>query len=592
MIPGRLAQACLWFFIMLVMLGGPALWVVSFIPYDTDKTKVDSFATDQNAAPFTAAFFRQIIFKLRLAGSVISLTGVLGLIFRRTLQQHLNQLFYADAELRRTLARQMIRTLVKENKLHLAVLLFIILLAVTLRIHFLFQPIRNDEAYTFITYSSKPFYMILTTYCNVNNHIFHTLLVRISYLLFGSDPWALRMPALLAGILTAPLVYLACRTIYNRHAALIAAALAASSSTLIEYSTNARGYTLICCFFLLIWSLGGYLLHQQNRAGWVWWAFMAALGFYTNPVMLYPFGMVFIWLLLTIIFHNTDQPRRPRINDLILGIILTVIFTLILHLPVVLVTGFHPIETDSALISLGLAEFFEKVPTALAGQWRQWNRDVPLPLDILLIAGVVISLIPSRQTPAQRIPMLYVVIIWIIPILMIQRLIPYTRVWLFLLPLFFILTGAGLSRIIFSLTSKTPKALLIIISLLSILLTSWFGFNVYRSQSVYYSEEGAYRSAEDIALFLRDRLQPGDTIATRINAAPLHYYFMTYNIPIAPLITDATQGDRVWIVVNVAPRETLAVILEAHQIPPADFTEPILIKEFESAEMYQIQKKH
>ena len=53
------------------------------------------------------------------------------------------------------------------------------LFATILRLRFLLQPMRDDQAYRFLAYSSHPFYVALSFYNAPNNHLFHTLLVRL-----------------------------------------------------------------------------------------------------------------------------------------------------------------------------------------------------------------------------------------------------------------------------------------------------------------------------------------------------------------------------------------------------------------------------
>ncbi|HSK67562.1 MAG TPA: hypothetical protein VK888_11560, partial [Anaerolineales bacterium] len=69
------------------------------------------------------------------------------------------------------------------------------------------QPIAYDEAYTFIQYATRGVKHILADYSAPNNHIFHTLLVSISYMLFGDQTWVVRVPAFLAGTLCIPAAY-------------------------------------------------------------------------------------------------------------------------------------------------------------------------------------------------------------------------------------------------------------------------------------------------------------------------------------------------------------------------------------------------
>src|SRR5207245_4620972 len=60
-----------------------------------------------------------------------------------------------------------------------------------------------------IYYASHPLSVALTIYGSPNNHILHSLLMHFAYRMFGSAEWALRLPALLAGIAIVPLTYVA-----------------------------------------------------------------------------------------------------------------------------------------------------------------------------------------------------------------------------------------------------------------------------------------------------------------------------------------------------------------------------------------------
>src|SRR5207302_2677690 len=66
----------------------------------------------------------------------------------------------------------------------------------------------------------------------------------------GTSPELLRLPALIAGTATIPLVYLLGLRTVGRRAALLAAPLTALSPLMIYYSAEARAYGLMM-FFLL-----------------------------------------------------------------------------------------------------------------------------------------------------------------------------------------------------------------------------------------------------------------------------------------------------------------------------------------------------
>src|SRR5947209_1905140 len=124
------------------------------------------------------------------------------------------------------------------------------LAAAAMRIPFLTRPLGTDEAATFLYYASKPLSIGLTIYGSPNNHLLNTLLMHASWRLFGAHEWALRLPAFLFGVALVPLTVMAARAVV-RDGALVAAAFVAAAPVFVDYSTDGRGYTMLCAFALL-----------------------------------------------------------------------------------------------------------------------------------------------------------------------------------------------------------------------------------------------------------------------------------------------------------------------------------------------------
>ena len=122
-------------------------------------------------------------------------------------------------------------------------LIILSIAAVIVRLPMLSRPMGTDESASFIYYASHPLWVPLTIYGSPNNHILHSVLMHISWKIFGGAEWALRLPAFLAGIAIIPLTYIVARALSDR-GALLAASLAAAAPVLVDYSTDARGYTL------------------------------------------------------------------------------------------------------------------------------------------------------------------------------------------------------------------------------------------------------------------------------------------------------------------------------------------------------------
>src|SRR5262245_7727975 len=88
-----------------------------------------------------------------------------------------------------------------------ATLALIIVIGVGLRTAFLDRVIRGDEAVTYLRFVSKPLSEGLSSYDTTNNHPLHTLLAHITTSVVGNQPWTLRLPAFIAGILIIPTTF-------------------------------------------------------------------------------------------------------------------------------------------------------------------------------------------------------------------------------------------------------------------------------------------------------------------------------------------------------------------------------------------------
>ena len=587
----RLVQVYL-LLIIIVLLAtlGFALLGISYClpPFELVKAQIDPFAIDGSADAFAVALLEQIVVRLRFVGIALLLVSGLLYVGRRQAQQHVSTMLTSLFHFLRELAQHFKEAVRKEDKTHLSAFLMILLLAIAVRLFFLFQPIRSDEAYTFMVYASRPLYFGLSAY-SPNNHLFHTLLVHVAYLLLGNRPWVIRLPALVAGILLVPASYMVTRILYNKHAALLTAGFVASSSALILYSTNARGYTLICLIFLLILALGAYLTQSRNSAAWLLFAVLSALGFYTSPIMLYPFGIVVIWLFLSIIFQNTNLSRSLLLKDLFISLIIAALLILMLYAPVVVISGLKSVVANRFVVSISWSDFVALWPPSLGSVWNLWNIDIPTGISFLLVIGFFTSLVFHRRLTGYGVPIILAVVIWLVLILLVQRVVPYSRVWLFLLPLYITLASSGVSYLLKPVESKISHHKSAILAILAITLSFWLSLNGIHRQSVYYSNEGGTsKDAEAITVFLKDYVNPGDRVLAVGSAGPpLKYYFNLYDIPGEYLSSDLKASHRILIIVN-EPGQILEELLDKEGLSAANYSVPRLIQRYKFASLYEM----
>ena len=586
----KLIKRCLLVIVIFLVTFGFALWAGSFLTFESIKAMISALIPPRKHHLVTKTLFEQIIIRARFIGIIIFLTGGLLFIFRQYARQYIYDVLTSFPSFWKEIKKCFYDAVIKEDKIHLFALFIILVAAIAVRVTFLFQPMRYDEAYTFLFCASKPLYFGLSNYYAPNNHLFHTFLVHITYLLFGNQLWVIRLPALFAGILLVPASYMVARIFYDKYTGLLTAGIIASSSVLIEYSTNARGYTLLCLFFLLILSLGVYLIKNRNLAAWFLFSILSALGFYTIPIMLYPFGIVIVWLIFSTIFEDTNLSRKILYKDLFISLIIISFLTFILYTPVLVGFGLESVIGNRFVESRSWSYFVENFPPSLYLIWTHWNRDVPTVISFLLVIGFFTSLVFHRRLTSYTVPIVLAVGIWLIPVLMFQRVVPFKRVWLFLFPLFAILASSGVSYLLRLIESKIINNKSFIVTLLAVALSFWLNLNVVTTQSVYYSNEtGTLRDAEEITIFLKDYLKPKDRVlAPRPSNLPLEYYFKTYDVPVKYLSSDLNSSRRILIIVNKSKHQTLWEILDKEGLLGTNLNVPKSIRHYESATLYEI----
>ncbi len=411
----------------------------------------------------------------------------------------------------------------------------ITLAALVLRALLLRQPVQYDEAYTFIHYASKSLTTILANYSAPNNHIFHTLLVALACHLLGADLWTLRLPALLAGILTVPAAYIAARRFFSAHQSLAAAAALAVTPVFIEYSANGRGYTLVILFSLLLANFAGLLLEKQTTPALVAYGLTAALGFYTIPIFLYPMAGISLWLSASYLTESGSWKTRLRsLTVFLVTCALAGLLTFLLYSPVIFFgTGLGSLVSNKIVESQNWATFFGNLSPRLINTATLWMTGFAPVFRGLLLIGFLISLFFYRKASNQRLPLAIFLVLAIAILMLIQRVVPLPRVWLFLEAFYLLFSAAGLTwladLILRNLLSPPLKDGLLSVSILLIPLI-YFAISI---QGTHFSIVRQNDSPEEFAAGnILENIQPEDTlIAVPPTDIQTAYYLVIKGIP-------------------------------------------------------------
>ncbi len=121
---------------------------------------------------------------------------------------------------------------------------------VAFRLLHLDDPVRYDEAFTYLSYAGRPLWEALTDYGAPNNHFLNTLLVRLATSVLGERATLWRLPNLLAGVGTLILAGVIAKRWFGRAAGVVALAVTCISPVMAHFSVLARGYGLSLFFGL------------------------------------------------------------------------------------------------------------------------------------------------------------------------------------------------------------------------------------------------------------------------------------------------------------------------------------------------------
>ena len=586
----RVMVGGIWGLVGLLLMFGVACWSLSTLSYDVVKAKIDVLSMDGSADPFTGRSFRRLLIAWRVLGSGMILLAALACALRARLQRAAGGLAEAAASFSWGLWQSVRESVRREETVHVWTLVGILSLGMVLRVALVFQPMRYDEAFTFLHFASKPFYVGLAYY-EENNHVLHTLLVHVMSSLFGNSPWVIRLPALVAGILVIPAAYLVTRLLYDKHAALLTAGWVAVSSAFIEYSTNARGYSLLCLAFLAILALAHYVRGHRNPFAWTLLIIGSVAGFYTLPTMAYAFGAVITWLILSAMAKDAALPRAILLRQVAVAVLFVGLFVVVCYAPILLANGvgaltkFAPPEPWSV--------FLVQAQALLLAVWEQWTRDLPGPIRGLSVLGFVVAMMVHRRLARDHVPVVVAAALWCGLLVVAQRVVPLPRHWLSFSPLYVGAASAGVCDLLSRLSPVIARRLSGVVAAAAIVFSGSIGWQVVRSQSVQsVNAAEQFQDAEPIAKFLKRYLQSGDVVIAGVPAnAPLEYYFVVHGVPRVYLRSSVGSASRRLLVVAHQPsQQTLRTLLREARVPRDSFGPPEAIRQYPFGTVYELRR--
>ncbi len=267
-------------------------------------------------------------------------------------------------------------------------------LGAALRVKHLADPIRYDEAITYLMFVSRPWADALSAYQLPNNHLLNTLLAKVAVSALGPAEPALRLPNLLAGVGVMALVTVIGKRWFGKAGAVAALAVAAVTPTLLHFSALARGYEL--AIFLSLTAL--YALDRRAYGGGNLWAWVTAAAA-TLALYAVPTAMLFVLPLAAYDFILNGGKTKEGFKRWALTWLAAAAFTTVLYTPVIWRNGWRSLFTNefaSRLAWADMGQFLRLYGRSLRdprtwgpGGWPIWGA--------ICAAGCAVGVITTRR---------------------------------------------------------------------------------------------------------------------------------------------------------------------------------------------------
>jgi hypothetical protein len=508
--------------LLLLTLAAAVTFLVSY--QDWAELAAGQFGSGHSR--FNETFYQGMVFRLRICGLLagIAATGIwLG---RRPLARHGGRILSSLAAEAREAGRDLLNLYARVNTVTL-LLGIVLLVGLVLRLLYLTQPIRYDEASNYLFYVKPGLARILLLDYLPNNHILHTEIVWLLTHILGGSPVVMRIPALIAGLLLIPVTYQYVRRYEGSAAALFAAGLTAVNADLAMSSTNARGYTMVALFFMCLVQIAQRLGEDPQRIGlWVPFVGFAVLGLYTVPTMVY--GVAAAAGILAVERLRCWKGGlwnliRGGITDLVIAGAVVISLTALLYAPTMVCSGPSALFFNRFVRPESSNGFVARTFEGIKDTWKLWHSGWSTPVVVILTVCVLsgaIQFLRRRQSRTMQHFLLAIAICLIAAFC--QRVIPPARIWVFLLPLYFAAVAGSLGRLAGGL-GETWKSKGLIAA--TMLLLAWNVQSVWRADAVATTADGVNTDAGEIAFLLAEMHQNGDTlVATLPVFAPVMYY--------------------------------------------------------------------
>lgn len=405
-------------------------------------------------------------------------------------------------------------------------LIAIVLAGSLIRIYFIDQPMRVDESWTFMA-SVKDDWRSVLTYVTPNNHVLHSIFIKLSTSILGAHPWSIRVPAFLFGVISIVLVFCATRCFGGR--GLFAAAVVATNPYMILFSTNARGYSLLVCIFLALIVVGWLYARSPSKGGATTVAILSALGVFTIPTMVFPLSGVLLWIAYVGLRSASDKWIDFIQSYVFCGLKIALLIAL-LYAPVVYLSGVKSIVANDWVIPQTYSVFLKGIRWHFEDTLFHFIRDVPIFFLLICIASVLCGFYASAKEKGNWLTSLLCSLVLGGGIVFFaQHSIPFERTWIYFIPLFAVIADKGVTEVLKRYSGRVENVIVVVLCLAALMIPLRLVLNESVSK---YNDTGIFIDSAEVAKTLTTTMKSGDAmISTDPENFTLFFYLWYFNAP-------------------------------------------------------------
>lgn len=456
-------------------------------------------------------------------------------------------------------------------------LLLLTAAAAALRVLYLDMPMRLDEATTFNEFVLQPWRSTLGKYWATNNHPLHSVLGKLAVDALGREPWVVRIPALVAGVLLVPATWFATCRIASVGAAWFAAAGVAVLSPFILYSTNARGYSMVALFVVLQWLALRDALRTNRRSSWLAVAACGALGVYTHLTMAFAYAGNLLWALVWLRRH--PALTRERLWAIVWSGALSVAVAIVLYLPYAYISGIDALVGSENVSARSWDELATGIPNRARRIALSWTDGMPAWMGVVVglwALAALIGMATSRQAEALA-PLVATVTLPLVVLLTLR--LPPPRSALYVFP-FILAAMGGAVQWLASRAGPRVRGALWGVAAIPFVVVAHAHLTAQPVRRI--TETGWMPEAGPIYQRLQAEIAAGDAIASFwLPRDILRYYYLRDDRGRAPLIPEVCPKPPATLWFVVRRNETVEQVLRYQRLPTEIAPSATFVEQFD-----------